>query len=83
MENSALGAAVSKGTDPGVGGREKGSLQTARWQIEDTGLVVNVQAFIHSGSIHCLRVPGPVLCPGQGRDRPEVKQTVLGWLKVS
>ena len=83
MENSALGAAVSRGADPGVGGREKGSLRTAGWQNEDTGLVVHVQAFIHSGSVHCLSVPGPVLCPGQGRDRPEVNQTVLGGLKVS
>ena len=83
MENLMLGAEMSKGDDPGEGGHEKDSLQTAEWQNEDTGLLGNSQEFIHLGHFHCLTVPSPVLCPGQGRDAPEVNQIVLGWLKVA
>jgi len=72
-----------RGDDSGEGGHEKDSLQTAEWQNEDTGLLGNIQEFIHLGHFHCLTVPSPVLCPGQGRDPPEVNQIVLGWLNVA
>lgn len=40
--------------------------------------MVKVQTFIHQ-----TFTPGPVLYPGQGREQPEVNQTVLGQLTAS
>lgn len=63
-----------QGDDPGVGGHEKDSLQTAGGRMRTLGLWATFSSFIHLG--HFLPC-----CAQVGRD-PEVNQTVLGWLRV-
>ena len=76
MENLTLGAEMSKGDDPGVGGHEKDSLQTAEWQNEDTGLVGNIQ-FIHS--FGALSLP----CCAQVGEGPTRGESNSPWVAQS